>query len=171
MTAILYSATIASLYFFIAIVCTGFVLLTLLRKKYSNLGQSSEEAIALSIGIGYLFNSLMFLIAVFAINHGFAAQSTIVITKYTIDISLLIAAFTIVKNNWHDIKKIILSLVTPPGNIGVFALAIVVGATSLVYFPHTLDSSQLLWTMKLISGLETSTYNSTGAFGYSSLLY
>lgn len=173
MNAGIVSLVIMVVHFIFSVAMPGIVIYQLLNKYVFVKGEFSSgvEKIILIVCVGYLYNALQLLMVIGVGWLGFSNQLLMVELKYTVD--GLICAYCFISYrkqlasiNWGKVKPVVCSL-----NMAVVTMSVLVGVFAALKYPHVLDSGQLKWTMMIIDNPANSTASSTGAYGYSSLVY
>jgi len=151
------------------IIIPGLVLTTVFKNRYNSTSWHINDAVLVT-ATGFIFNTLLFIALVGLINLGWD-QHLLVFGAYTLDICLfsylLVTCYSQMKAAFRTFVKFMLN----PFHLSGFLIVTLYTLYGVMNYPHTLDSGQLKWTFQLIEHLVTSLTTSTGAMGYSALIY
>ncbi len=173
MSAGFVSLVVMVVHFIFSVVLPGIFIYQLLNKYVFVEGKFSSgvEKLILIVCVGYLYNALQFMVVIGVGLLGFSNQLLMAELKYAVDGVIWVYCVTSHRKqlawlNWRQAKPVVCSL-----NMVVVTMSVLVGVFAALKYPHVLDSHQLKWTMMVIDNTVNSTASSTGAYGYSSLLY
>lgn len=166
MVGVLLIATISTL---LTIIVPGFALTVKLKKQINENDWTVNDAIFV-VSTGFFLNTLFFLSLVGLVNYGFN-QYKLAIFTYSINFFIFGLCLFFYRPQIIAASLALFKFLKNP--IFFIPVLSVTGYTffGMMNYPHVLDSGQLKWTFDFIDHFSKNPSDSTGAMGYSALIY